>query len=54
MNNKIAPGTYNLSGNKSIDSEVVMKGRTSGLKQEKTGACSFVFNNKELQICEKK
>ena len=54
MNNKIAPGTYNLSESKSIDSEVVMKGRTSGLKQEKTGACSFVFNNNELQICEKK
>ena len=54
MDKKIAPGTYNLSGSKSIDSEEVMKGRTRGPKQEKTGACSFVFDNNELQICEKK
>lgn len=54
MDKRIAPGTYNLCGSKTIDSEVVMKGRTSGPKQEKTGACSFVFNNNEIKICEKK
>lgn len=54
MDKRIAPGTYNLCGSKTIDSEIVMKGRTSGPKQEKTGVCSFVFNNSEIQICEKK
>ena len=54
MDKRIAPGTYNLCGSKTIDSEIVMKGRTSGPKQEKTGVCSFVFNNNEIQICEKK
>lgn len=54
ISKRIAPGTYNLCGNNSIDSEVLMKGRVSDSKQERTGCCSFVFNNSEIHICKQK
>ena len=47
---KIIPGTYNLCGTQTIDSEIAMKGRVSGTKLEKTGFCSFNFTKKDV-IC---
>lgn len=43
IDERIEPGTYNLCGLNSIDSEVLMKGCVCGSKQEKTGHSSFYF-----------